>query len=201
MTLEGDFSSEAYVKLSDNIYIVLKSYFAANKRLLFHNSFSQWTLSLLSLGLIVIPLLTITKIPLRFQQNVIDFASVSLAVAVLMFSLLIGASNYSLRGEKMYQAGLELNELNRDMKVFKGNADCMKHYCEFNRRYSDILKRYENVDDIDHVKGEISRIRNKLVPCKLQINYYFLLGREILIYIVALTLEFGFIGLLVTKNV
>lgn len=201
MTLESDFSSEAYVKLSDNIYIVLKSYFAANKRLLFHNFFSQWTLSLLSLGLIVIPLLTITKIPLRFQQNVIDFASVSLAVAVLMFSLLIGASNYSLRGEKMYQAGLELNELNRDMKVFKGNADCMKHYCEFNRRYSDILKRYENVDDIDHVKSEISRIRNKPVPYKLQINYYFLLKREILIYIVALILEFGFIGLLVTKNV
>ncbi len=54
------------------------------------------------------------KDPLRFQQNVIDFASVSLAVAVLMFSFLIGASNYSLRGEKMYQAGLELDELNRD---------------------------------------------------------------------------------------
>ncbi len=67
------------------------------------------------------------------------------------------------------------------MKLFKGNADCMKHYSEFNRRYGDILKGYENVDRIDYVKGEISRIRDKPVPCRLQINYYFLLGREILI--------------------
>ncbi|MCY7336619.1 MAG: SLATT domain-containing protein [Chamaesiphon sp.] len=199
MNSEDD--TDHYKKLSDNIYIVSKNYFAANKRLLLHNSFSQWTLSLLSLGLIIIPLLIVTKIPLRFQQNIIDFASIGLAVAVLMLSLLIGANNYSLRGEKMYQTGLELNELYRDMKQFESNDSRMNHFSKFSRRYSDILRRYENVDDIDYIKGKISRIRDKPIPLMLQINYYFKLTLEMIIYIIALILEFGFIGLLVTKNV
>ncbi len=82
-------TSDAYNKLKENTTTVMKSYYAASNRLIFHNLVSQWTLSILSLGLIVIPLLTVTKMQLRYDQNIIDFASISLAVAVLMLSLLI----------------------------------------------------------------------------------------------------------------
>jgi hypothetical protein len=162
MALENSLPPDAYQKLGDNMYLVTKNYFAASKRLALHNSASQWTLSLLSLGLIVLPLLTITKIPIRYPQNVVDFASISLAVAVLMFSLLIGANSYSVRSERMHRAGLELNELLREMRSHVDEPEKKKHYQDFDRRYSDILQRYENVDEVDYAKGRISIIR---CPC------------------------------------
>src|SRR5438477_12931002 len=104
MAFDNSLPADAYEKLGDNVYLVTKNYFAASKRLSMHESASQWTLSLLSLGLIVLPLLTVTKMPMRYPQNVVDFASISLAVAVLMFSLLIGANKYAVRSERMHRA-------------------------------------------------------------------------------------------------
>jgi hypothetical protein len=95
---------------------------------------------------------------MRYPQNVVDFASISLAVAVLMFSLLIGANSYSVRSERMHRAGLELNELMREMRFHAVHPEKMKHYQDFDRRYGDILQRYENVDEVDYTKGKISII-------------------------------------------
>jgi hypothetical protein len=198
MALENSLPPDAYEKLGDNVYLVTKNYFAASKRLALHNSASQWTLSLLSLGLIVLPLLTVTKMPVRYPHNVVDFASISLAVAVLTFSLLIGANSYSVRSERMHRAGLELNELMREMRFHVGDPQKMKHYQDFDRRYGDILKRYENVDEVDYIKGKISIIRKEPVPWLLRLRYWFLFARGMSVYAIALVLEFGFIARLVT---
>ena len=198
MALENSLPPDAYEKLGDNVYLVTKNYFAASRRLALHESASQWTLSLLSLGLIIIPLLTVTKMPMRYEQNVVDFASISLAVAVLMFSLLIGANKHAVRSEKMHRAGLELNELMREMRYLASDPKKMERYQEFDRAYGAILRRYENVDDIDYVKGKISIIRKEPVPWALRSKYWFLFTREMSIYAIALVLEFGFITLLVT---
>lgn len=56
MTPGDPIAPDAYEKLSDNIYIVYKSYFSMSRRLAMLNVFSQWTLSLLSVGLIIIAL-------------------------------------------------------------------------------------------------------------------------------------------------
>lgn len=197
MTTATSLPASAYEKLADNIYIVNRNYFSASKRLLLHNACSQWTLSLLSLGLIVMPLLTVTKMPLRYPQNVVDFASISLAVAVLMFSLLIGANSYSVRAERMHHAGLELNKLMREMRYFASEADRMSKYRTFDDQYSGILSRFENVDDIDYARAKISTLKDS-APIKLHIRYWFLFTREMCIYAIALILEFGFIALLVT---
>ena len=199
MALENSLPPDAYEKLGDNVYIVTKNYFAASRRLALHESASQWTLSLLSLGLIIIPLLTVTKMPLRYEQNVVDFAAISLAVTVLMFSLLIGANKHAVRSEKMHQAGLELNELMREMRYLTNDPKKMERYQEFDRKYSSILQRYENVEDIDYTKGKISIIRKEPVPWSLRSKYWFLFTREMSIYAIALVLEFGFIWLLVTE--
>jgi hypothetical protein len=195
-------SLDAYDKLKENTNAVMKNYYAASERLNFHDLFSQWTLSILSLGLIVIPLLTATKMPLRYSQNVIDFASMSLAVAILMLSLLIGANNYALRGYKMYQSGLEFNDLLRDTRQFEFDADRMIHYQDFSSRYGNILIRYDNVSPIDNLKGQININRKKPVSISSftqQLEYLYLSIRGMLIYIISLILEFGFICLLITK--
>ena len=178
---------------------------------------SQWTLSLLSLGLIIIPLITVTNI--KLQDKYIDFFSISLAVFILTFSLLVGANNYAVRSEKMHQAGLELNELNREMSFIENQTNFRKYYQDFNKRYTDILKRYENVDDIDHKKTEINKIVKNIKSLKiveienseltishkkrlkheksslneLRREYWFQRFLGILIYLIPILFEFGFI--------
>ncbi|PSB58281.1 SLATT domain-containing protein [Chamaesiphon polymorphus] len=195
-------TSDAYDKLKENTNTVMKSCFAASDRLSFHNLVSQWTLSVLSLGLIVIPLLTVTKMPLRYNQNIIDFASISLAVAILMLSLLIGANNYAARGYKMYQSGLDFNDLLRDMRYVESNSDRMTHYQIFSNRYGNILRQYENVSAIDNLQGQININRKKPISISLfgqQLKYCYLYLMELLVYIVPIVFEFSFIYFLITK--
>jgi hypothetical protein len=192
MSSEASHTFDAYDKLKENTNTVMKSYYAASDRLSFHNLVSQWTLSILSLGLIVIPLLTVTKMSLRYSQNVIDFTSISLAVAILMLSLLIGANNYAARGYKMYQSGLEFNDLLRDMRCFEFNADRMTHYQDFSSRYGNILRRYENISPIDNLQGQINIYRKKPLSINSfgqQFKYWCLFLRELVIYISRLFLS------------
>jgi hypothetical protein len=189
-----------YDKLAGNVYVVSRNYFSASKRLTLHASCSQWTLSLLSLGLIVIPLLTVTQMPVRYPQNVVDFAAISLAVTVLMFSLLIGANKYSVRAVQMHSAGLELNELLREMRHVTIDADRTSSYKGFDDDYSSILRRFDNVNDIDYTRAKIS-IQKDEAPIKLHFKYWFLFSREMCIYAIAILLEFGFIAFLVTGNI
>jgi hypothetical protein len=198
MTPGTPIAPDAYEKLSDNVYIVYKSYFSMSRRLAMMNVFSQWTLSLLSVGLIILPLLTVTKMPVRYEQNVIDFASITLAVAVLAFSLLIAANNYAVRSEKTHSCGLELNEILREMRFHAKDIDRMTHYKRFEDGYSDLLKRYENTDQIDYLQAKISIAKEKPAPIGLKANYYAHLGKELFLCSVALLLEFGFIALLIS---
>lgn len=200
MALLNSLPDDAYAKLADNVYIVTKNYLNASKRLALHDRLSQWTLALLSLGLIVLPLLTVTKIPLRYDQNIVDFAAISMAVAVLMFSLLIARNNYSVRSDRALRAGVELNELIREMRQFSKDAGKMKRYNAFNERYGDVLRRYENVDEIDYLKSKINITRDKPVPWIVRIEYWFLFAREFTIYSIAFGLEFGFIMLLLLSR-
>lgn len=185
---------DAYEKLSDNAYIVYKCYFSMSRRLAMMNVFSQWTLSLLSIGLIIIPLLMVTKMHVRYEQNIVDFASITLAVAVLVFSLLIAGNNYTVRADRAHTAGLELNDIVRDMRFHSKDADRMSHYTKFEQRYSDILKRYENTEQIDYLQAKISINKDKTPLIFIKSCYCVRFCQEIFLCSLALVLEFGFIA-------
>jgi hypothetical protein len=189
--------SDAYEKLSDNVYIVYKGYFCMSRRMAAMNVFSQWTLSLLSVGLIIIPLLTVTKMTLRYDQNVIDFASITLAVAVLTFSLLIAGNNYAVRSERAHTCGLELNEVLREMRFHAKDLDRMKHYQRFENAYSSILRRYENTEQIDYYQAKISIKKDADIPLTLRGTYFAYFVKEVFLCSFALALEFGFIAFLI----
>lgn len=195
-------SQDAFDELMKNVHLATKKYFEASQRLAGHHAATQWTISLLSLGLILVPLLTVTQIPIRFDQHIVDFASIGLAVAVLMFSLLTGSNRYENRSEKMHEAGLDLNELLRDMKFAATADDRMKHYQDFAKRYGQVLRRCENNHEIDYIKVQILTACGDSLAVRLKRRlYYFLLyAKEMCIYAIALVLEFGFIGLLLDTN-
>ncbi|PZV27427.1 MAG: hypothetical protein DCF12_04485 [Snowella sp.] len=105
------------------------------------------------------------------------------------------------------------------MSFIENQDNSRKYYQDFNNRYTDILKRYENVDDIDHKKTEINKIVKKIKSLKiveiekseltishkkrleyeksslkkLRIEYWFQRLLGMLIYLIPILFEFGFI--------
>ena len=191
--------SKPYEKLAQNVDLVAKNYFVSSKRLQLHDVLSQWTLSLLSLGLIILPLCEVFDLT-QAPEKMISFMSITLAVVVLVFSLLIGVNKHGLRADRMHVAGLDFNNLLRKMR---GNSDAqiqLKEYGEFNRQYDEILRRCENVDDIDYIRGKLNTKKNEPISClrvRLEIKHLMLLIINFSIYIIALILETGVIAALI----
>jgi hypothetical protein len=105
------------------------------------------------------------------------------------------------------------------MSFVENQTNFRKYYQDFNKRYTDILKRYENVDDIDHKKTEINKIVKNIKSLKiveienseltishkkrlkheksslneLRREYWFQRFLGILIYLIPILFEFGFI--------
>ncbi len=124
-------------------------YNAAN-RFKTHQWLSQWIVTLLSVGLIVIPLLKALNVPLRTSPQLLDAVEVFLAVLVLAYSLLLGNENYAGRAEKMLACGMELSRLARELYPLQGKEYDEAKYLSFSERYHDILERYDNHNDIDY---------------------------------------------------
>lgn len=75
---------------------------------------------------------------------------VGLAVLVLVFSLLIGLDNYSVRADKMHRCGLELGRLERRLYSFLNREGTDAEYEELNEQYFEILNQYENNEEVDY---------------------------------------------------
>lgn len=102
----------------------------------------------------------------------------------------------------MYRAGLEFNKLIWEVRCFEFDGNRMDKYDDFSCRYVEILRRHENVSNIDNLKGQININRKTPISINSLINqfeYWCLFSCEMIAYFIAIILEFGFIGLLVTK--
>ncbi len=101
----------------------------------------------------------------------------------------------------MYQAGLEFNDLLRDIRYFESDANQMAHYQDFSSRYGNVLRRYENVSDIDNLKGPLNISRKSRISVYSLyewVKYWCLWVGEMLVYIIPIAFEFYFIVLLLT---
>lgn len=134
--------------LKVNIKLTTKARFHAHKRLRAHGWFSQWTLAALAVGQIVISLLPPLDIELRFTDDYMAFGSVFFGTLVLAYSLLLGISDFNSRSVLFHECGLELNRLYQEF--FYGEAG-NKSIDELINRYNDILGKYENHAEVDHV--------------------------------------------------
>jgi hypothetical protein len=100
----------------------------------------------LSLGLIFIPLMQNAGVPLSYKPNVLNMMQIFLAVAVLVYSVVIGTARYEYRAENLTECGDKLKELirsldkDRETKGAFSNEDLAK----VQERYSDIATDTEN---------------------------------------------------------
>lgn len=154
-------NSKTFDELYRKVNIVTNIRYISARRFRFNQQLSQWTITFISLLLILIPLLQALDMTLRHDQKLFDVVSVFLAILVLVYSLLISMENYSVRAEKMQNCGTELSNLTRDIYPYLGAKHHKNHYNNFSVRYQNILEKYENHDSIDYKKYTIEKDWNK----------------------------------------
>jgi hypothetical protein len=134
-------------KLQINMRVTANSRFAAAARLQRQASFAFFTTTLFSLGLIFIPLLQGTGVHLAFDNAVLNMMQIFLAVAVLVYSVVIGTSRYEIRAEKLIECANKLKELTREIQR-EGEANGWRFEEAglegFQTRYTDIVADSEN---------------------------------------------------------
>ncbi|MCW0404460.1 hypothetical protein NB689_000274 [Xanthomonas sacchari] len=129
-----------------------KTRYNASIRLKYLGKFTFLTTTLLSLGLIFIPLLQNSGVSLALSSGVINSMQLFLAVAVLVYSVIHGTARHDLRSEQFNECGDKLKELirefgrEREQNGGKLNDDRLTY---FQQRYSDITTDVEN-----HTRGD-----------------------------------------------
>lgn len=96
------------------------------------------------------PLFKPFGIPTNYGEKILNFVQVVAAAAILTVSILLNGSNFAERAEKMHRCALELNSLVREAElIFEEEAD-RGRMRDIQRRYEEILARYENHANIDY---------------------------------------------------
>lgn len=146
-------------KLQMSMRVTAKCRYNAATRLQRRGRFEFFTTTSLSLGLIFIPLMQNSGIPLAFEANVLNMMQIFLAVAVLVYSVVIGTARYELRAEKLTECGDKLKDLIRAIDKEKSGADLgTDRLSAFNERYSDIVTDSEN-----HIRSDYKLAMHEMV--------------------------------------
>lgn len=138
-------------KLKVSMRTTVKCRFEAADRLKNLSRFSFFTTTVLSLGLILIPLIQNSEVELAFPTSVLNMMQIFLAVAVLVFSVVIGTANYDLRAELLTECGNRMKELIREMNRLQENSGGVSpaELSDLELRYSKIATDVENHSRVD----------------------------------------------------
>lgn len=142
LSLHENQHSNAKERLENTMKTTAISRYNASVRLKLQGKIAFVTTTILSLGLILMPLIQIANIPLVFSSNILSVIQIFLAVSVLVYSIIIGTARYDLRSEQLNDCGDKLKALIRELRTYEdSNSDAIK---EIQKRYSDIATSVEN---------------------------------------------------------
>lgn len=129
-------------RLENTMKTTAISRYNASVRLKIQGKIAFVTTTILSLGLILMPLIQVADIPLIFSSNILSVIQIFLAVSVLVYSIIIGTARYDLRSEQLNDCGDKIKALIRELRTYKdSDTDSIK---EIQKRYSDIATSVEN---------------------------------------------------------
>ncbi len=124
-----------------SFHITAKCRYNASIRMKRLASFSFLTATVLSLGLILLPLLQLSDLHLLYPKSVINILQVFLAVAVLVYSVINATAHYETRSYVLNQCGDNIKELSRELR---SSADPNQMIDKLNKKYTEISTRSEN---------------------------------------------------------
>ncbi|WP_269533274.1 SLATT domain-containing protein [Chitinimonas sp. BJYL2] len=143
---------DAAEKLQMSMRVTAKCRYNSAVRLQKQSKFAFFATTALSLGLIFIPLMQTANIPLAYPANVLGVLQIFLAVASLVYSVVIGTARYEVRAENLTECGDKLKELIRSIDNDRASETPpgKLEISDYHKRYSDIVTDTENHDRSDY---------------------------------------------------
>ena len=152
-------------KFDYTVRITTKCRYNAAKRLKVQNALTQITTIVVSLILIFIPLLQLSKVKLYISEDLTTAIQCYFAVVMLVFTLLNSKDNKELRIEKLLNCGSQLRKMSRGLNISRksDDVDITAYITSLEERFSDdeinkyqnqyeeILQQSENHQDVDHL--------------------------------------------------
>ncbi|MFC2503164.1 MAG: SLATT domain-containing protein [Cardiobacterium sp.] len=152
---------DAFYKFQLSVRVTAKCRFNAAERLRRQGRFAFFSTTLLSLGLIFIPLMQNTNVELAFPPTVLNMMSTFLAVAVLVYSVVIGTAQYEARADKLGQCADHLKALNRELDSPRQQDDDHEAIlARLHKEYSRLLADTENHKRIDYLAATLEMKRD-----------------------------------------
>ncbi|WP_040503822.1 SLATT domain-containing protein [Herbaspirillum lusitanum] len=139
-------------KLLNGMRVTSKCRYNASIRLKRQSQFSFFATTLLSLGLILVPLLQNSDIRLAFSSKVLNMLQIFLAVAVLVYSVINATARYEIRAEALNECGDKIKDLIRNLRreVSEGKkAGTPIDLAKYNQRYDEVSTDAENHSRVD----------------------------------------------------
>ena len=150
-----------FAELHRKISITAGTRFHAARRLARHAKYSQWTIAMLSVLLILVSLVPALGLKTEMSAPYLNAVQVGLAVLVLVFSLLISMDNHSVKADKMHRCGIELGRLARKLETFRTREGSDQDYQELSEQYFEILNQYDNHEHVDYLFQQLTLLKKK----------------------------------------
>lgn len=152
-------------KLKKSMRVTAKSRYNAAVRLQRQGKFAFFTIIVLSLGLILIPLAQNSGVLLSLPGSVLNMFQIFLAVAVLVYSVVIGTARYDLRAEVLTQCGDKVKDLLREMDKDQDSREGVSSdaLASYQMRYSGIVTVSENHSRGDYHLARLEMRRDHLL--------------------------------------
>lgn len=127
-------------RLKSTMKTTLASRYNASLRLKNQSTFTFITTTVLSLGLIFIPLIQNANVKLALSNGVLNAMQIFLAVSILVYSVITGTAHYDLRSERLNDCGDKLKSLLRELRRESEDKNPLEkeRLAHFQQRYSDI---------------------------------------------------------------
>lgn len=172
------------------------SRYHASTRLAWQSKIAFLTTTILSLGLIFIPLMQLAQVPLHLNGNVLSAVQIFMAVAILVYSVIIGTAKYETRCENLNDCGDKIKDLIRELRrEMDSDKNVKKEKLEdIQKRYAFIVADVENHQRCDY---SLTILRNRdlyeisiLCWIKYKFLYYFIISLNYIPTVLLLTIEF-----------
>lgn len=182
-----------------SLHTAAKCRYMASARLKHKGNFSFGTTTVLSLGLIFIPLMQSAGLKLSFPDKVLNTVQIFLAVSILVYSIINSKARYDVRSEKLNTCGDNIKALVRELEaeLAKNQDTTGFDYSDYRSRYSNIGIDCENHTQLDHSNAIIDLPKyyniSGLKKIHLIIKSYLKLVLSYCISVTIIVFEFVFI--------
>ena len=146
-------------KLLNSMRVTSACRFNASNRLEWQGKMSFVLTTILSLGLILIPLLQNSGVELRFEERGLNAVQIFLAVSVLVYSAIIGKSRFETRSYLLDRCGNDIKDLARKLRTDISEKERSGGSVDLRRYHEDyrvITTSCENHGRVDFLFAQLS---------------------------------------------